>query len=71
MKSPVPSIIGNPVEFSIRHLAETVIELTGSSSTIVNQELPEDDPKQREPDIAKGAVGARLDSQSAIARRAH
>ena len=48
-----PINLGNPVEFSIRHLAETVIELTGSSSTIVNQKLPEDDPKQRQPDIAK------------------
>ena len=48
-----PINLGNPVEFSIRHLAETVIELTGSSSRIVNQELPEDDPKQRQPDITK------------------
>jgi len=48
-----PINLGNPVEFSIRQLAETVIELTGSSSRIVNQELPEDDPKQRKPDITK------------------
>ena len=48
-----PINLGNPVEFSIRQLAETVIELTGSSSRIVNQELPEDDPKQRQPDITK------------------
>ncbi len=48
-----PINLGNPVEFSIKQLAETVIELTGSSSKIVNQELPEDDPKQRQPDITK------------------
>lgn len=46
-----PVNIGNPGEFTIRELAEKVIELTGSSSTIVFQPLPEDDPLQRKPDI--------------------
>ena len=46
-----PVNLGNPVEFTIRQLAESVIVLTGSSSKIVNRPLPEDDPKQRQPDI--------------------
>jgi UDP-glucuronate decarboxylase len=46
-----PVNLGNPVEFTIRQLAETVIALTGSSSKIVRRPLPEDDPKQRCPDI--------------------
>jgi UDP-glucuronate decarboxylase len=48
-----PVNLGNPNEFSIRQLAETVIELTGSSSKLVTRPLPEDDPKQRQPDITK------------------
>ncbi|MDR0465966.1 MAG: SDR family oxidoreductase [Deltaproteobacteria bacterium] len=46
-----PINMGNPGEFSIRELAELVIELTGSSSKIINLPLPGDDPKQRRPDI--------------------
>jgi UDP-glucuronate decarboxylase len=46
-----PVNLGNPVEFTIRQLAETVISLTGSSSTIAYRPLPEDDPRQRCPDI--------------------
>src|SRR3977135_3875424 len=46
-----PVNLGNPVEFTIRQLAETVIALTGSSSKIVHRPLPEDDPKQRQADI--------------------
>jgi len=46
-----PVNLGNPVEFTIRQLAEQVIELTGSSSKIVFHPLPQDDPKQRRPDI--------------------
>ena len=48
-----PTNIGNPVEFTVRQLAELVIELTGATSTIVAQPLPEDDPKVRKPDITK------------------
>ena len=44
--------IGNPDEFTLLELAETVSELTGSSSEIVFEALPVDDPKQRRPDIA-------------------
>jgi UDP-glucuronate decarboxylase len=47
-----PVNIGNPAEFSIRELAEIVIDLTGSRSKIVSRPLPADDPRQRQPDIA-------------------
>jgi UDP-glucuronate decarboxylase len=47
-----PVNIGNPSEFTIRQLAEKVIALTGSSSEIVSNPLPSDDPKQRQPDIS-------------------
>jgi len=46
-----PINIGNPNEFTIRELAEKVIEITGSKSKIVERPLPEDDPKQRQPNI--------------------
>jgi UDP-glucuronate decarboxylase len=46
-----PVNIGNPGEFTIRELAEKVIQLTNSSSKIVYQPLPSDDPMQRKPDI--------------------
>ena len=47
-----PMNLGNPHEFSIRQLAERVIALTGSRSTLVQKPLPSDDPTQRRPDIA-------------------
>jgi len=47
-----PVNIGNPDEFTLLELAETVIELTGATSEIVFEALPVDDPKQRRPDIA-------------------
>lgn len=48
-----PVNIGNPGEFTVRELAELVLELTGSSSDIRWLPLPEDDPKTRQPDIAR------------------
>ena len=48
-----PVNIGNPSEFTIKELAETVINLTYSKSKIIYLPLPQDDPKQRKPDIAK------------------
>jgi len=48
-----PINLGNPNEFTIRELAELVIELTGASSKLVSRPLPQDDPKQRQPDITK------------------
>jgi UDP-glucuronate decarboxylase len=47
-----PVNIGNPDEFSILELASTVISLTGSSSKIIHKPLPQDDPRQRRPDIS-------------------
>lgn len=46
-----PVNIGNPGEFTMLELAEKVIELTGSSSAIIFKPLPQDDPRQRKPDI--------------------
>lgn len=48
-----PTNIGNPVEFTVRQLAEMVIELTGTKATIVSEPLPQDDPKVRKPDITR------------------
>lgn len=48
-----PVNIGNPSEFSIRELAETVLRLTDSRSGLIFRPLPQDDPAQRQPDIAK------------------
>jgi UDP-glucuronate decarboxylase len=48
-----PINIGNPNEFTVRELAQQVIRLTNSTSKIVEAPLPQDDPKQRQPDISK------------------
>ena len=47
-----PINLGNPDEFSILQLAEKIVELTGAKSTIIYKPLPNDDPKQRKPDIS-------------------
>ena len=47
-----PVNIGNPTEFTMLELAEQVFRLTGSKSKLVFEQLPQDDPKQRQPDIA-------------------
>ncbi len=47
-----PVNIGNPHEMTIRELAETIVRVTGSASTIVERPLPVDDPKVRQPDIS-------------------
>jgi len=47
-----PCNLGNPHEFSMIQLAQLVIELTGSKSKLINGPLPQDDPKQRQPDIS-------------------
>ena len=46
-----PVNLGNPGEFTIRQLAELVIELTGAGSKIIEKPLPVDDPERRRPDI--------------------
>jgi UDP-glucuronate decarboxylase len=48
-----PVNLGNPDEFSILELATKVIDITGSKSRIVHRPLPEDDPRQRQPDISR------------------
>jgi len=56
---PGPVNIGNPGEFTMLQLAETVLKLSGSKSKIVHEPLPSDDPKQRQPNIelAKSKLG--------------
>lgn len=49
---PGPVNLGNPREFTIRELAELVVEMTGSRSSLIEKPLPADDPVQRKPDIA-------------------
>lgn len=50
-----PMNLGNPAEFSMRQLAEIIVDLTGSSSQLVHLPLPVDDPRQRQPDIRKAS----------------
>ena len=64
MKSPDsvtgPINLGNPQEFTILQLASQVIDLVGSRSRIVHRPLPQDDPRQRQPNIAQGAGNSGL-----------
>ena len=62
-----PINIGNPVEFTMRELAELVITITGSKSTIVTRPLPQDDPKQRRPDIAQAQAKLGWEPKVALA----
>jgi UDP-glucuronate decarboxylase len=62
-----PVNLGNPNEFTIRQLAELVVELTGSKSELVHRPLPQDDPRQRQPDITKAK--ALLDWQPTLPLR--
>ena len=48
-----PINLGNPTEFTMRQLAELILELTDSRSKIVHRALPQDDPRQRRPDISE------------------
>ena len=48
-----PINLGNPNEFSIKELASTIVDLTGARSSVVHRPLPQDDPRQRQPDISK------------------
>ena len=47
-----PVNLGNPGEFTIRELAEKTLAMVGSKSKIINKPLPQDDPRQRQPDIS-------------------
>lgn len=62
-----PINLGNPTEFTIRELAELVIELTASGSKLVHKPLPQDDPRQRQPDITRAK--AALDWQPTVKLR--
>lgn len=51
--SPLPTNLGNPVEMTVLEFAREVLRVTGSRSRIVFRPLPQDDPRQRQPDIAR------------------
>lgn len=60
-----PINVGNPGEFTMLELAQAVLQITGSSSTIEHRPLPQDDPKQRQPDISRAR--RELDWQPTVA----
>jgi UDP-glucuronate decarboxylase len=62
-----PINLGNPGEFTMIELAEAILELTGSRSPLVHEPLPQDDPRQRQPDIT--AAKSRLGWEPEIALR--
>jgi UDP-glucuronate decarboxylase len=62
-----PVNLGNPGEFTMIALAATILELTGSRSVLVHEALPQDDPRQRKPDI--GLARARLGWEPTMALR--
>ena len=61
-----PTNIGNPNEFTVRQLAELVVELTGTRSEIVSRPLPTDDPKVRQPDITRARTMLGWEPQVAL-----
>ncbi len=63
---PGPINLGNPVECTVRELAELVLELTGSRSVIQSRPLPADDPRQRQPDITRAREHLRWEPQTAL-----
>ncbi len=62
-----PVNLGNPLEMTVASLAETIIDITGSSSSIVHKPLPADDPQRRRPDIS--LARQKLDWQPKVALR--
>ena len=60
-----PINIGNSSEFTIRELAEKVVSLTGSRSKLIFKPLPQDDPRQRQPDLSRAK--AQLEWQPKVA----
>ena len=77
MRSPErrPVNLGNPIEYTVREVAELVLELSGSPSELVYKPLPEDDPKQRCPDItrAREVLGwePRVSAEEGLSRTLH
>jgi UDP-glucuronate decarboxylase len=62
-----PINIGNPAEFTIHDLADQILQLTGSDSSIVLKPLPQDDPRQRQPDIGRARQVLRWEPGIALA----
>jgi len=63
----LPVNIGNPVEMTMLEFAEQIIRATGSKSKIVFKPLPQDDPKQRKPDITKAKKFLKWEPQVKLA----
>ena len=63
----LPVNIGNPVEMTMIEFAEQIIRATGSKSKIVFKPLPQDDPKQRKPDITKAKKFLKWEPQVKLA----
>ena len=67
-----PINLGNPVEFTMKELAEKVVELTKSKSEMVYEALPSDDPQQRKPDTAKASEilgwSAKIDLEAGLVK---
>jgi len=61
-----PTNVGNPIEFTVRQLAEMVIELTRTTSRIITEPLPQDDPKVRKPDITRARTMLGWDPKIAL-----
>ncbi|MFC4728562.1 UDP-glucuronic acid decarboxylase family protein [Coralloluteibacterium thermophilus] len=72
VEHPGPVNLGNPVEMTVREIAELVLELTGSRSTLSFHPLPENDPRRRRPDIAMAQEllgwSPRVDPRDGLAR---
>jgi UDP-glucuronate decarboxylase len=62
-----PINLGNPSEFTIEELARTIIDLTGSRSTLAYHPLPSDDPRQRQPDITMARETLQWEPKIALA----
>jgi dTDP-glucose 4,6-dehydratase len=69
MLSPLndPVNLGNPKEFTIMQLAKLVLEMTGSQSRIIFKNLPQDDPRQRKPDITKAKKSLKWEPRISLA----
>jgi UDP-glucuronate decarboxylase len=67
-----PVNLGNPVEITIKYLAGMIIKMTGSKSKIIYLPLPQDDPKQRKPDITMAQRelnwSPRVDAETGLAK---
>jgi UDP-glucuronate decarboxylase len=61
-----PINIGNPAEFTIRELAELIIEITASKSKLKFEPLPSDDPKQRKPNISRAKAALRWEPKTQL-----